>query len=150
MLIRMMEEQDLEQVAAIEQTLFGDPWSLEDFRESLRRPEAIFLVAEDKAQGILGYCGCYCALDEAEIVNVAVKKDAQNLGCGRKLVERLLDASYAQGVRNFILEVRISNQQARHVYENAGFREIGIRRRFYDSPVEDAVIMQKEIITADM
>jgi ribosomal-protein-alanine N-acetyltransferase len=150
MMIRSMEEQDLEQVAAIEQTLFSDAWSPESFRESLRQPEAVFLVAEDKNQGILGYCGSYQALDEAEIVNVAVRGDAQNCGCGRRLVEALLQENELRGVKCFILEVRISNLQAQHVYEKVGFQKIGIRRRFYENPEEDAVIMKKENITADV
>lgn len=149
MIIRRMEEEDLPQVADIEADLFGDPWSESDFRDSLKQPEAGFLTAEDQDKGIVGYCGGYRALDEVEIVNVAVRRDCQNGGIGCRMVDRLVRDYILEGVHYFILEVRMSNLAAQHVYEKLGFRKIGVRKGFYDSPVEDAVIMQKEKITAD-
>lgn len=149
MMMRPMEEEDILQVEAIEKELFGDPWSAEAFRESLKQPEARFLIAQEPDKGIVGYCGSYRALDEAEIVNVAVRDDCRNQGIGSRLVEKLIQEDALDGVRYFILEVRQSNFTAQHVYEKLGFAKIGIRKRFYDRPVEDAVIMQKEIITAD-
>ncbi len=149
MMIRPMEEKDLEKVIVIEEALFSDAWSLDGFKETLRQPEADFLVAEDDRSGIVGYCGCYRAVDEAEIVNVAVRSDYQNRGAGKRLVEQLIAKESAAGVRYFVLEVRMSNEAAKHVYEKAGFRPVGIRRRFYDHPAEDALIMQKENITDD-
>lgn len=149
MIIRPMEEDDILQVVDIEEDLFGDPWSEEAFRDSLKQPEARFLMAQDSAWGVVGYCGSYRALDEAEIVNVAVRNDCQNRGIGSRLVEQLIQQDTKDGVRHFILEVRLSNLAAQHVYEKLGFVKVGIRKRFYDRPVEDAVIMKKEIITAD-
>ena len=149
MMIRRMEERDLPHVAAIDKSLFGDPWSEEAFRASLKQPEAHFLAAEDEQAGVVGYCGSYRALDEAEIVNVAVSSDYQNHGTGRLLVGQLMKEETAAGVQNFILEVRLGNLAAQHVYEMLGFRRIGIRKHFYDNPVEDAVIMQKVNITDD-
>lgn len=143
--IRLMEEKDLMQVIQIENELFSDAWSLEGFRESLARPEARFFVAEDSQAGIVGYCGSYRALDEAEIVNVAVRRDYQNRGCGHLLVEALMDAETSEGARHFILEVRAGNGAAQHLYTQLGFEVIGVRKRFYDKPVEDALIMQKNI-----
>lgn len=149
MRIRPMREEDLSEVMVIEEALFSDAWSVDGFKETLQQPEADFLVAEDDDLGIVGYCGSYRALDEAEIVNVAVRSDCQNRGFGQKLVEQLIAAESAEGVKYFVLEVRVSNLAAQHLYEKAGFKNIGIRRRFYDRPVEDAVIMQKENITDD-
>ena len=149
MIIRPMEEKDLAEVMAIEEDLFSDAWTMDGFRETLRQPEADFLVAEEAGMGIVGYCGSYRAFDEAEIVNVAICRNYQNRGCGQRIVEKLIEIEKAAGVRYFVLEVRISNLAAQRLYEKVGFRNIGIRRRFYDRPVEDAVIMQKEIITDD-
>ncbi len=150
MTIRPMEEADILQVEAIEEELFGDPWSGEAFRDSLKQPGARFLIAQDSDRGIVGYCGSYRALDESEIVNVAVRDDCRNQGIGSRLVEHLIQEDVLDGIRHFILEVRQSNFAAQHVYEKLGFAKIGIRKRFYDRPVEDAVIMRKEIITGDV
>ena len=147
--IRSMQEEDLQEVVAIEEDLFSDSWSLEGFKSTLRQPDTNFLVAVDAGLGVVGYCGSYRALDEAEIVNVAVRRDCQNHGLGGKLVEQLVAEEAAAGICSFILEVRVGNLAAQHLYEKIGFRSIGIRRRFYDNPVEDAVIMQMGNITDD-
>lgn len=149
MIIRPMENDDLPQVAAIEEQLFSDPWSVEDFRASLLQPAARFLVAEDEKAGILGYCGSYRAMDESEIVNVAVRPDCQNRGVGRLMVARLREEERQAGARRFILEVRMSNRPARHVYEKLGFEITGIRKGFYENPPEDALVMMLEDITTD-
>ncbi|MGN0204000.1 MAG: ribosomal protein S18-alanine N-acetyltransferase [Coprococcus sp.] len=149
MMIRPMEEKDILQVLDIEEESFGDPWSEQAFRDSLKQSEARFLIAQDSVLGIIGYCCSYRALDEAEIVNVAVRSDCRNRGIGNCLVEQMIQEDVSDGVRYFILEVRKSNFAAQHVYGKLGFVEVGIRKNFYDRPVEDAVIMRKEIITAD-
>lgn len=145
MILRKMEEQDLTQVAAIERTLFSDPWSENAFRETLKQEEADFVVAVE-ADEIIGYCGAYRALDEAEIVNVAIKKECQNLGLGAKMVQSLIDQEKEKGSRFFILEVRSSNVSAQCCYKKLGFRTIGIRKDFYDCPKENALVMQMESI----
>ena len=90
MMIRKMQLDDLPQVAAIEQSLFGDAWSEKAFRDTLEQEEADFIVAVNAQNEIIGYCGAYRALDEAEIVNVAIKKDHQNHGYGAEMVQALI------------------------------------------------------------
>lgn len=43
----------------------------------------------------------------------------------------------------FFLEVRESNDAARRLYEKMKYKQIGIRKRFYERPVEDAIVMSK-------
>ena len=133
MIIRKMELRDLSQVVMIEESLFSDPWTENAFRDTLDQKEADFVVAVSEQEEIIGYCGAYRALDEAEIVNVAIRKKDQNQG----------------GVHFFILEVRESNLSAQHCYEKLGFKSIGIRKNFYDCPRENALIMQMESIAGD-
>ena len=90
-MIRKMQLDDLTQVAALEQSLFGDPWSEKAFRDTLEQDEADFIVAVNAQNEIIGYCGAYRALDEAEIVNVAIKKEHQNHGYGAEMVQALIE-----------------------------------------------------------
>lgn len=90
-MIRKMQLDDLTQVAALEQSLFGDPWSEKAFRDTLEQEEADFIVAVNAQNEIIGYCGAYRALDEAEIVNVAIKKEHQNHGYGAEMVQALIE-----------------------------------------------------------
>mgnify|MGYP002226028557 FL=1 len=98
---------------------------------------------------LLDYCGAYRALDEAEIVNVAIKKEHQNHGYGAEMVQALIEEEKKNGVVSFILEVRPSNLSAHRCYQKLGFRTIGIRRDFYDCPKENALVMKMESIAGD-
>ena len=146
MIIRKMQADDLPQVAAIEQSLFGDPWSESAFRDTLNQKEADFIVAEDENGEMIGYCGTYRALDEAEIVNVAIRKEQQNHGYGTEMVQALIEEEKKKGAAFFFLEVRESNLSAQCCYKKLGFKTIGIRKDFYESPKENALVMQMESI----
>jgi len=137
--IRRMEEKDLEQVASIEAKNFSMPWSCEAFRDSLRLSHTLYLVAEAGDQ-IAGYCGCYWMLDEAEIVNVAVDSHWRGQGIGRKMLLELMHIGRELGVFTYMLEVRQSNVPAIRLYESLGFQYAGIRKNFYEKPMEDAKI----------
>lgn len=94
---------------------------------------------------LAGYCGSYCSRDEAEIVCVAVEKCLRRKGLGRRMLLRLLESSTAMGVTAFTLEVRASNAAAIALYQSLGFQMEGIRRRFYENPVEDAYVMVRRL-----
>lgn len=141
--LRYMKREDLDQVYAIEQTLFTRPWSRQDFLDALSKEENIYLVAEDKEQ-ILGYCGVWGVAGEGQITNVAVKKEYQGNGVGTALLRYTLKEGESRKLYTYTLEVRVSNHAALHLYEKMGFHSVGIRKDFYDLPQEDAMIMWKE------
>lgn len=140
---RYMRKEDLEQVCAIEQTLFTRPWKRQDFLDALSKEENIYLVVEDKQQ-ILGYCGVWGVAGEGQITNVAVKKEYQGRGVGAALLGYTLKEGESRKLDAYTLEVRVSNHAALHLYEKLGFHSAGIRKDFYDLPQEDAIIMWKE------
>ena len=139
---RRMEKRDLEQVTAIEKDTFSMPWSKEDFLNSMNNSSHVYVVACE-GDVIYGYCGMWGVVGEGQINNVAVKKECREKGIGFQLVKFLLEEGYKQGLEAFTLEVRESNLSAIHVYEKAGFENVGIRKNFYDKPKENAVIMWK-------
>lgn len=140
--VRQMEIDDLQQVMTIENENFSVPWTETGFFSFLIRQDAIFLIAEEDGE-ILGYCGVLTALDEGDITNVAVKKDRQRSGIGKKLITQLILTAADAGVTTLHLEVRTSNHKAISLYEQMGFKQAGIRRDYYEDPVEDAVIMSR-------
>lgn len=142
LLIRPMEELDLPQAAAIEKEAITPPWSEQAFRESLGLEHTILLAAIQDGQ-VAGYCVCYQSFEEGEITNVAVKKELRGQGIAGKLLEKLCSYGKERGLERYILEVRASNEPAIHLYERSGFTRVGIRKGFYEQPVEDAVIMVK-------
>ena len=142
LLIRPMEELDLPQAAAIEKEAITPPWSEQAFRESLGLEHTILLAAIQDDQ-VAGYCVCYQSFEEGEITNVAVKKELRGQGIAGKLLEKLCSYGKERGLERYILEVRAGNEPAIHLYERSGFTRVGIRKGFYEQPVEDAVIMVK-------
>ena len=144
MLIRPMTIEDCEQVAQIEAASFSVPWSLRAFTETVEKENFRYFVAEEAGE-ILGYCGFLFVLDEAEIPNVCVKESARCRGVGKQMMTVLMEEAKKLGMAMLYLEVRESNSPARALYQRLGFEENGIRKNFYEHPVENAVLMSKTL-----
>ena len=141
-IVRKMQPEDLLQVCEIEKDNFSLPWSEKSFLESMERNDTLFLVALN-GEEVAGYLGCYCVAGEGEITNVAVKSSHRRQGVGRKLLETLYEEAKALHTQEFFLEVRESNEAAIGLYSRQGFVKEGVRKNFYEQPVENAVIMWK-------
>lgn len=141
-IIRTMQPDDLEQVCEIEKDNFSLPWSEKSFLESMERDDTVFLVALARGE-VAGYIGCYCIAGTGEITNVAVKASQRRKGIGAMLLEKLYEEGAALDTQEFFLEVRESNEAAIGLYSRQGFIKEGIRKNFYEKPLENAVIMWK-------
>jgi ribosomal-protein-alanine N-acetyltransferase len=139
--LRDLVPEDLPQVLTIEQASFSTPWRRNTFEGLLRRGDADLIGATAEGK-LVGYAITWTILDQAELGNVAVAPDARRRGVGRMLVEAALRRVRRRGARECFLEVRESNVVARRLYEELGFTAIGRRRRYYASPVEDALVMR--------
>ena len=140
--IRNMQPQDLAQVCRIEKENFSLPWSEKSFLESMERNDTVFLTALVNDE-VAGYIGCYCIAGTGEITNVAVSVSYRRRGIGGMLLKKLYEEGAALDTREFFLEVRESNEAAISLYSRQGFVKEGIRKNFYEKPVENAVIMWK-------
>ena len=140
MLIRNMTLDDIQATAEIEKKCFSLAWSEKSFEDSITRDDTIFLVCEDEV--IVGYIGMYICFDEASITNVAVSPEYRKKGYGEMLVMTAKEAAKVSGAESILLEVRVSNEPAISLYKKQGFEELGIRKKFYEHPVEDAIIMK--------
>lgn len=132
--IAPMQAEHVTSVAALEHACFSRPWSAEALTEELHNPTARFLVALD-SETVVGYIGMHVLFGEASITNVAVSPARRREGIAATLLR-----AAAEGVKRITLEVRASNAAAIALYEREGFSRDGIRPRFYDRPVEDAVL----------
>ena len=141
-MIRRMRESDLEGAARLEKRYFSVTWTREQLGESLQSGQYLFLVAEENGQ-VAGYAGLLRVMDEGDVTNVVVDEAYRGKGLGTRLMAALLEEGRGCGMKEFTLEVRVSNQRAIRLYESLGFVQEGIRKRFYERPVEDALIMWK-------
>jgi len=138
--IRKIEERDMAELAAIEAESFSTPWSEQSFRELLSIDYAHYFVAEYDGE-LAGSAGMRVICNEGNIDNVVVKSTLRGKGIANELIGELIRFGDSIGVEAYTLEVRVSNAPAIRVYEKNGFVNEGIRPRFYEKPVEDAMIM---------
>lgn len=142
--IREMNFEDIEAVTKIERENFSVPWDETGFLSFMIREGTIFLTAILDGR-IVGYCGLISAADEADITNVSVALDARHQGIGNKLIEELIKEAEAMGIKKIFLEVRESNIPAISLYNKYNFKQVGIRKDYYEKPTENALLMLKEL-----
>jgi [ribosomal protein S18]-alanine N-acetyltransferase len=141
--IEDMSTGDIDEVAAIEQASFSDPWPARYFFTELSTNKlALYLVA--RAQGrVIAYIGSWMIFEETHITTLAVEEQYRKQGLASGLLEELLNRVIPRGVSAVTLEVRPSNFAARHFYLKHGFKACGYRKRYYKD--EDAIIMTKQL-----
>lgn len=142
MQVRNMLQKDIGAVAELERQCFSEPWSEKSLKESLESKSYYFLVAEE-ADKVVGYMGIAVILEEADVTNIAVSFNYRHRGIAEALMHRMFQDCKEKGIQAMTLEVRVSNEPALQLYKKMGFCSVGIRKNFYQKPVEDAVIMWK-------
>ena len=138
---RPMQLDDLDTIMAIEPQIYPYPWTRGNFSDSLSSGySAWVLMLNDQ---IIGYSLMMLVLDEAHLLNLSVAKPYQKQGLGRTLLEHMVSIAKSNQMANMFLEVRPSNISAIALYENMGFNEMAIRRKYYPAANgrEDAVLM---------
>lgn len=143
-LIRPMQQADVQQVAFLEKQIFSRPWSADSFEKALTYPEQILLVAQE-GQAICGYSILFAAADQADVSNIAVDPGCRGKKIGDALMREMLCRAEEKGVKEVFLEVRESNAPAIGLYQKYGFEQIGIRKAYYEAPREDALLMKLTI-----
>ena len=138
-----MTADHVSQVAELEKICFSDPWSEKSVASELTNPLSIWLVAVE-GERVAGYVGSQSVMGESDMMNVAVHPDFRRQGVAELLVKELVAALAEKGNYCLTLEVRASNTPAISLYEKLGFSRIGLRKNYYRSPKEDALILRKE------
>lgn len=145
LVIRHLEEEDLNAVLAIERAVFLAPWTRWMFRSEMTRKDSFFLAA-CLGELVVGYGGFYYVGEEGHITNMAVDPAYQGQGIGTRTMLRLVEIAQENGVKRLLLEVRVSNMAARKLYESFGFHKRGVRKKYYSEVGEDALILTVEDI----
>ncbi len=125
-----MTQNDLD---AMEKTLvsdFDDFWTYNVLKGELQSENSKYLVAKLDGK-IVGFCGIKIMQDEADIMNIVVRKDFRNQGIGSILLQNLIDLSKTLDVSSITLEVMEENYPAIHLYKSFGFKQIGLRKNYY-------------------
>lgn len=112
------------------------PWSADDFRD-LKQSGCEIIMSEN------GFIVYRIAVDEAEIITIGVNPETRRSGIASAMIGIIEKTSKNQGVKKLFLEVSSINMPAQKLYENCGFKVVGLRPKYYDGV--DAILMAKDI-----
>ena len=174
--LRPMDWDDLDQISEMEREAFPTLWPPTNYRREMRNRMAEYLVCvregeyctverkhsalrrlfrrnkpepPEQRRFLAGFLGVWHMAGEAHIVSVAVREEYRRRGLGELLVIGAIEMGMARGAQVVTLEARVSNEPAKALYAKYGFRETGIRRRYYADNHEDAVIMTTDDLASE-
>ncbi|WP_368293925.1 ribosomal protein S18-alanine N-acetyltransferase [Dehalobacter sp. TBBPA1] len=140
-IVRPMQLEDIPSIVAIEEVSFATPWTTESFTSELKNNVLANYFCLELDHKVIGYIGLWIVMGEGHITNVAIWPGCRGKGWGEYLMKNVIYQMIAKGVLRFTLEVRVSNQAARNLYEKLGFKAAGVRKGYYSDNQEDALIM---------
>lgn len=136
--IREMKMEDIPTIMILEKELFSTAWEEEMFIEEIENQYAYVLEIKNE---IFGYICGWKILDEFNITNIAIAAAFQGKGVGKALVQFLMSKLLDENCFKYFLEVRESNHAAKKLFEKMGFNVVGVRKKYYHSPQEDALVL---------
>ncbi len=139
--ISEMTPDELPEVMDLEREVFSWPWSEEMFMDEMGRDYSFIFLARDASGLLVGFICFWMLIDEMHILNLGIRKRYRRLKIASKLTLEALKFCYLRGARAATLEVREKNKAAIKLYKSLGFEEAGLRRNYYESPRDNAVIM---------
>lgn len=118
------------------------------FPLSLLPSRPAIIMSSPELDSIIGFAGLWLMVDEAHVTTIAMHPSFRRLGLGELMLVSLIDIAYTIGAKWVTLEARVSNYTAQNLYRKYGFREAGVRHRYYSDNQEDAVIMWTDEINS--
>lgn len=144
--VRPMNKQDISAVMSIENESYEHPWTESIMTDCLRVGYMCFVVEVDS--DVVGHLIMSEAVGEAHLLNICVSPRWQGRGIGKLLLKWAISVAGKVSADTLFLEVRVSNKAALHMYDMAGFNEIGLRRNYYPAKNgrrEDAMLFARAI-----
>jgi len=139
-----MRPEDVPEVMSLELASYTTPWSGTLFMNEIYKPLSVAKVVRS-GEKIMGYICADQVLDEGHILNVTVHPEHRRRGMAVHMVAHVIRLLAGRACKSLFLEVRMSNEAALRMYEKSGFSMISVRKRYYTSPEEDAVIMKLQL-----
>ena len=142
---RLMVEEDLDTIIAIEESVYPFPWTRGIFFDCLNIGYLCWLLEVDGK--IVAYAVMSVAVGEAHLLTIVVSKENQGKGYGKMMLNEMIQHAVSDNAGAMYLEVRISNKPAIQLYHQRGFNELGIRNNYYPAEKgrEDALILALDL-----
>ena len=129
------------------------PWGYSALEtDILRSKKSLYFVVYHKLTPI-AFLGSRLEDNNIHITNIAVVPDWQSQGIGRLLIEKLIEVAKVEQVASLSLEVRVSNEKAKILYDRMGFESLRVKKNYYHGDGEDALdmhlIVREDLKTLD-
>ncbi|MBN1324654.1 MAG: ribosomal protein S18-alanine N-acetyltransferase [Alphaproteobacteria bacterium] len=111
-------------------------WSAVDFSDL--KKSGCEIIGSDN-----GFIVWRVVMDEAEIITIGVRPDFRKTGMAAAMLTIAENEIKKSNVKKIFLEVAENNIPARKLYEKNGYKQIGIRPKYYDGI--DAILMEKRL-----
>ena len=143
--IRLAEPRDIEVLMEIEKTQFPEPWTQGMMLDELKRTDTRRYTVCVEDGNVVGYLGVMFTDDEMHINTIGVVPGNERRGIARRLMDDCWGNLVKRGVAKATLEVAVSNAPAIALYYSYGFAPVGIRKNYYQTIEEDALVLVAEI-----
>jgi [ribosomal protein S18]-alanine N-acetyltransferase len=141
---RSIQESDVVRILAIQAACPEiAQWSTWDYNRVARGEMAGWVVEGEGS--VAGFIVARKIADELEILNFAVSPELRERGIGDMLLQETLAWAKTFEATHAILEVRASNAAALRFYEHHNFQTVGRRSRYYNSPIDDALLLSAKL-----
>lgn len=147
--IRPANINDIDRIMEIEPEAFGKHhWSKQSFTNEFSGNYSRYFIAEteEEPKNLIGYIGYWMIQDEGHITTLAVSPFYKRNHIADILLYTLINDSYQFNIKWLTLEVRSSNIPAINLYKKYRFKQLGIRKNYYQDNNEDALILWTENI----
>ena len=137
--ISAMTLEDFENIQDIFTSAFDSFWNPSILKQELLCDNSHFIVAKNEDE-IIGFAGFKVLLEDADLMNIVVKKSYRNKGVGSLLLKNLMDLFFSFSLVSLYLEVNENNFPAIRLYQKFGFKKIDVRKNYYPNH-QNAIIM---------
>lgn len=139
-----MLETDIPEVQRIDRMCFSDAWTEAAYHDLFRyETNQYYIAAADNE--ICGFAGISISVDTADVMKIGICPEWRRQGIAQALLQELLVNAKIKKCRQVMLEVRESNHSARQLYLKNHFQELAVRKDYYKNPVENAIVMSREL-----
>lgn len=112
---------------------FDNTWDYKTFEQDVKNAKYFVMKCNNE---IIGFIGIKNIIDEIEIMNIVTRTDKRNQGIASSLLSYVIRKCPAKKIN---LEVNEHNKVARDLYRDFGFKQVGVRKRYYNG--DDAILM---------
>lgn len=137
-----MSQEDIDSIKENFSSDFDKFWSYETLAQDFKSNDSTYFASKTVDDIVIGFIGLKIVLDNADIMNIAVKKDHRNHGIGSLLLKQAILHAMSKNCMQIMLEVNSTNSPAISLYEKFCFQKISVRKKYYNQ-IDDAIIMQK-------